>query len=57
MGDHLLGAERDAGGLLGGEGERFVVGVGVETLGATEHRRQRLDGHPRDVHLGLLGGE
>ena len=57
MGDDLLGAERDACCLLGGEGEGFVEGVGVQRLGAPEGGRQGLDGDAGDVVLGLLGGE
>ncbi len=57
VGDDLLGAEGDAGGLFGGEGEGFVVAVGVERLGAAEDGGHGLDGGAGDVVLGLLGGE
>ena len=57
VGDDLLGAEGDAGGLFGGEGEGFVVAVGVERLGAAEDGGHGLDGGADDVDFGLLGGE
>jgi hypothetical protein len=47
VGDDLLGAQRDAGGLLGGQGERLVHGVGVQALRAAEHAGERLDRHVR----------
>ena len=55
LGDDLLRAQGEASGVLARQGERFVEGVGVEALRATEHTRQRLDGHPDEVDLGLLG--
>ena len=54
---HLLGAQGDAGRLLGRQGQDLVHGVGVEALGPAEHAGQGLDGGADDVHLGLLGGE
>ena len=56
-GDDLLGAQGDARGLLGGQGERFVVGVGVERLGAAQDGGHGLDGGADDVVFRLLGGE
>ena len=53
--DHLLRAKREAGGALGRQRERLVVGVRVQRLRAAEHRRQRLERRPHDVDLGLLG--
>ena len=56
-GDDLLGAQGDAGRLLGGQGQHLVHRVGVQALGPAEHAGQRLDGGADDVELGLLGGE
>jgi hypothetical protein len=39
--DDLLGAQRDPDGLLGRQGERLVVGVRVQRLGAAEHPREK----------------
>ncbi len=55
LGDDLLGPQRQAGGVLGRQGQRLVEGVGVQALGAPEHPGQRLDGDADEVHLGLLG--
>ena len=55
LGDDLLGPQRQAGRVLGRESQRLVEGVGVQALGPPEHPGQRLDGHPDQVHLGLLG--
>src|SRR5690606_5084332 len=52
--EDLLGAERDADGLLGGQRERLVHGVGVQRLRAAEHRGERLVGDAHDVVLRLL---
>src|SRR5690606_34396231 len=52
--EDLLGAERDADGLLGGQRERLVHRVRVQRLRAAEHRGQRLVGDAHDVVLGLL---
>ena len=57
VGDDLLGAQRDADRLLGGQRERLVVGVGVQRLRAAEHAGQRLDRRAHDVVERLLGGE
>ena len=38
LGDHLLRPEGDRRRLLGGQGQGLVEGVGVERLGASEHR-------------------
>ena len=57
VGDDLLRAQSDARGLFGGQGERFVEGVGVQRLRSAEHRRQRLQRGADDVVLGLLRGE
>ena len=57
VGDDLLGAQRDAHGLLGRQRERLVVGVGVQRLRAAEHAGQRLDRRAHDVVQRLLGGE
>ncbi len=55
--DHLLRAQGDLGGLLAGQRERLVEGVGVQRVGAAEHGRERLDAGADDVVVGLLGGE
>src|ERR1019366_7815143 len=55
--DNLLSAQRDARSFLGGQGERFVIGVGVQRLRAAEDRRQRLQGNARDVVQRLLRGQ
>ena len=54
LGDHLLGAQGQAGRMLGRQGERFVEGVGVQALRTTEHPSERFDGHPHQIHLGLF---
>src|SRR5205823_928984 len=41
----------------GGQREGFVERVGVQRVGAAEHRRERLDGGPHDVVDRLLGGQ
>ncbi len=51
VGEDLLGAEGDAGGLLGGQGEGLVEAVGVQALRAAEDGGQRLDGGADDVVL------
>ena len=56
-GDHLLGSQRQFGGLRGRQPEGFVEGVRVERLGAAEDGGQSLQGGPDHVHLGLPGGE
>jgi hypothetical protein len=55
--DHLLGAQRDLGGLGAGQREHLVEGVGVQRLGAAEDGGQRLDRRPDDVVVRLLGGQ
>ena len=40
--DHLLGAEGEQGGLLGGQRQRLVASVAVQRLRAAEHGGQRL---------------
>ena len=57
MGHDLLGSKGDPGGVLGGQGQGFVVAVGVQALGPAEHSGQGLEGYPGDVDLRLLGGE
>ena len=53
----LLGAKGDGRAALGGKRERLVKPVGVEALGASADRGERLHGNPHDVVLGLLGGQ
>ena len=57
VGDHLLGAQGDAGGLLGRQRHGLVHRVGVQRLRAAEHAGQGLDRRTNDVDLGLLGGQ
>ena len=57
VGDHLLGAQRDARRLLGRQRHRLVHRVGVQRLRAAEHAGQRLDRGAHDVDLGLLRGQ
>ena len=57
VGDDLLRAESDQRGVLGGEGEGFVHGIGVERLAAAENGGEGLDGYANDIVFGLLGGE
>ena len=54
---YLLRAQADARGLFGGQGERFVVAVGVQRLRAAEHRGHGLDRGADDVVLRLLRGQ
>ena len=55
--DHLLGAQGDLGGLLAGQRQGLVEGVGVQAVGAAEDGGERLDGGADDVVVGLLRGE
>ena len=50
----LLGPQGEFGRALGGQPERFVESVRVQTLGPAERRRQRLERDAYDVGLGLL---
>ena len=55
LGDDLLLAEGQLGGLGGRHRERLVVGVGVQRLGPAEHAGQGLQRHPGEVVERLLG--
>ena len=55
--DDLLGPHREGGRHFRGQPERLVERVGVQTLRPAEHRAHRLQGHPHDVVVRLLGGE
>jgi hypothetical protein len=55
--EHLLGAQGDLGGLLAGQRQRLVEGVGVQGVGPAEHGGQRLHGRTDDVVVRLLGGQ
>ena len=57
VGEDLLGAQGRPDRLLGRDRQRLVLAVGVEALGATEDRRERLVGDPDDVVVDLLGRE
>ena len=54
VGDDLLGAQGDADRCLGGQRQRLVAGIGVQRLGAAQHRRQGLQRDADDVVVGLL---
>ena len=53
----MLRAQRDAGGLLGGQGESFVVGIGVQRLRAAENRSHGLNCGADNIVFGLLRGQ
>ena len=55
VGQDLLGAQRQRGGLLGGQCERLVPGRGEHRLDTAQHRGHRLVGHPHQVVLRLRG--
>jgi hypothetical protein len=55
--EDLLRAQGEGGGLLGREGERFIVAVGVQRLRAAEDGREGLIGDADDVVQRLLRGE
>ena len=57
LGDDLLLAEGQERGLGGRDGERLVVGVGVERLGPAQDRGQRLDRDAGQVVERLLRGQ
>ena len=57
VGDDLLGAQRQAGGFLGGKRQRLVARVRVQALRPAQHRCHSLYGRAHDVDIGLLGGE
>ena len=57
VGEDLLGPERDADRFLGGQRQGLVQRVGVERLGAAQHRGQRLVRHPGHVVVRLLRGQ
>ena len=54
VGDYLLRPQRQRRRLFGRQGERLIVAVGVQRLGAAEHRGQRLNGDANDVVQRLL---
>src|SRR6185437_8195164 len=49
VGEDLLGAEGDEGGVFGGESEGFVEGIGVEGLAAAEDSSEGLNGDTDDI--------
>src|SRR5262249_21924706 len=55
--DHLLGSQRNAGGMFGGQSQRLVHRIGMQRLGSAQYRGQRLDGSPNDVDFRLLSGQ
>src|SRR5208283_1533559 len=57
MRNYLLRAQRNLGALLGGNLKRLVERGGENRLRAAEHRCHRLDRDPRNVVVGLRGGE
>ncbi len=54
---HLLRAQRDLRGLLAGQREGLVQGVGVQGVRPAEDRGQRLHRRTDDVVVRLLGGQ
>ena len=52
--DDDLGVAGDAGGKVGGQPDGFVEGVGVQGLGAAQHRREALQGRADDVVVRVL---
>src|SRR3989339_809462 len=57
LGENLLGAQRDLDGVLGGEGQHLVEGIGMQRLRAAQHPGQRLDRRTDDIVVRLLGGK
>ena len=57
MRDDLLGPQRQTRRFLGGQRQRFILGVGVERLRPTQHGGQRLHRNAHHVHVRLLRGE
>ncbi len=57
VGNYLLRAQGDAGCLLGGQGQSFVVRIGVQRLRSAEDSRHRLNRGADDVVFRLLRGE
>lgn len=55
--EYLLGAEGYLRGFFGWESQRFIAGVDVEGLCASEYGCERLDGGADDVVFGLLRGK
>ena len=55
--DDLLRAQRDRRRFLGRQRQRLVERVGVQRVGAAEHRGQRLQRRAHDVVVGLLRGQ
>ena len=55
--NNQLGVAGDAGGGFARQGDGFVQRIGVQGLGAAEHRRERLDGGAHHIVVGLLRRE
>ena len=55
--EDLLRPQGDAHGLVRGQTECLVHGVGVQRLAAAQYARHRLVGHAHDVVLRLLSGQ
>src|SRR5262249_51376832 len=53
----LLGRQGNAGGMFGGESQRFVHGIGMQRLGSAQHRGQRLYCSSNNIDFRLLSGE
>ena len=54
---HLLRAQRNAGGFVGGQCQRLIHTVGVQALGASHHGGKRFTGRAHNIQLGLLRRE
>ena len=57
VGQHLLGAERKASGLLRWQRYRLIEGIRVEGLRSAKHCREALHRNAHKIDLRLLGGE
>src|SRR5258707_7299394 len=57
IGENLLGAQGDERGVFGGQGERFVHGIGVQGLAATENGGAGCNGNAHESSFRLWSGE
>ena len=55
--DQDLGIAGDACGKIGGQGQRFVEGIGVERLGVTMGGSERFDAGSGHIVHDILSGE
>ena len=52
-----LGVAGDAGGMLGRQADRLIERIGVQRLGAAQHRRKRFVGRAHNIVVGVLFGQ